>query len=163
MTCSPVTKQSNGQATTDRPGNPNVWYIWAGYPALDLSNPPQMPNSDNENDSTQPGKSCGWDGWHRCASPAQRRSSRRTASATTTMTPVTTLAGVLVGLTLMGHSVPVGPRNAPAVRYVPLSRAILPSGAIWQVLVHPSKPTARMDPIHPAIQAIPTFGTCGTV
>jgi hypothetical protein len=58
---------------------------------------------------------------------------------------------------------PVCPRYIPAVRYVPLSLAILPCQAIWQVLAHPSRPTARMYPLRPAIQAIPTFGTCGRV
>ncbi len=33
MTCSSMTKQSNGQALVDRPGDPNVWYISAGVPA----------------------------------------------------------------------------------------------------------------------------------
>lgn len=71
------------------------------------------------------------------------------------------LAGLLAGLMFVGHGVPVCPRYVPTVRSVPLSLAILLSGAIWQVLVHPSRPTARMDQLHPAIQAIPTFGICG--
>src|SRR6185369_2799371 len=41
-------------------------------------------------------------------------------------------------LVLVGHGVPVCPRYVPAVRYVPLSLAILPCGAIRQVLAHPS-------------------------
>ena len=71
--------------------------------------------------------------------------------------------GVLAGLVFVGDGIAVCPQCVPAVRYVPLSLVILLSGAIWQVLVHPSRPTARIDQLHPAIQAIPTFGTCGSV
>jgi hypothetical protein len=60
----------------------------------------------------------------------------------------------------VGQGVPVCPRSEPVVRYVQLSLIVLLSGAIWEILVHPSSWTARIDPMHPAIQAIPTFGTC---
>ena len=30
------------QALTDRPGDPNVWYMWAEYPTLKASKPSQM-------------------------------------------------------------------------------------------------------------------------
>jgi hypothetical protein len=56
------------------------------------------------------------------------------------------------------HGVPVCPRPARAVRYVPLRLTVLLSGAIWQILVHPSSWTARIVPMHPVIRAIPTFG-----
>jgi hypothetical protein len=58
---------------------------------------------------------------------------------------------------LVGHGVPVCPRSELDVRYVQLSLTVLLFGAIWEILVHPSSWTARIDPMHPAI---PTFGTC---
>jgi hypothetical protein len=67
--------------------------------------------------------------------------------------------GCLAGLAFVGHGVPVCPRSDPAVRYVQLSLTVQPSGFIWQVLAQPSRWTARIDPMRPAIQAIPTFGT----
>ena len=41
MTCSSVTKQPNGQAITDRPGDPNIWYIRPGYPRPNGTKPSQ--------------------------------------------------------------------------------------------------------------------------
>jgi hypothetical protein len=67
--------------------------------------------------------------------------------------------GCLAGLAFVGHGVPVCPRSVPAVRYVQLRLTVQPSGFIWQVLARPSRWTARIDPMRPAIQAIPTFGT----
>lgn len=62
-----------------------------------------------------------------------------------------------IGLALVEHSVPACPRyGSAAVRYVPLSPVILLSGAIWQVLVQPSRGTARIEPMLPVIRAIPT-------
>ena len=64
-------------------------------------------------------------------------------------------------LILVGHGVPVCPRAEPIVRYVQpsltvlLFRTALLFGAIRQVQVQPS---ARMDPMRPAILVIPTFG-----
>ncbi len=60
---------------------------------------------------------------------------------------------------LVGHDVPVCPRSVPVVRYIQLSLIVLLSGAIWQILVQPSSLTARIDPMHPVIRVIPTFGT----
>ena len=42
MTYTSMTKQSNGQAITDRPGDPNIWYMWAGYPDGEATKPSQM-------------------------------------------------------------------------------------------------------------------------
>lgn len=46
-------------------------------------------------------------------------------------------------------------RCLSAVRYVPDSQPVLLSGLIWQILVQPSRPTARIHPMYPAI---PTSG-----
>jgi len=37
-----MTKQPDSQALTDRPGDPNIWYMWAEYPTLKASKPSQM-------------------------------------------------------------------------------------------------------------------------
>jgi hypothetical protein len=39
MSCTSVTKQSNGQALPDRPSDPNLWYIGPGYPRTRTPNP----------------------------------------------------------------------------------------------------------------------------
>jgi len=57
------------------------------------------------------------------------------------------------------YGIPVRLLLSLIVRYIQLSLTVLLSGAIRQVLVHPSSQTARIDPTHPVIQAIPTFGT----
>lgn len=63
---------------------------------------------------------------------------------------------VAAGLMLVGHGVPVCPRFAPTVLYIQLSLTVPLAGAIWQVLVQPSRGTARIEPMLPAIQVIPT-------
>src|SRR5689334_14747007 len=69
--------------------------------------------------------------------------------------------GALAGPLLVGHGVPVCPRSELVDRYVRLSPTVPLSGVIRQILeilVHPSRPTARIEPMFPAIRAIPTFG-----
>jgi len=41
MTCTSMTKQQNGQALTDRPGDPNVWYMSMTYTGLQATKPSQ--------------------------------------------------------------------------------------------------------------------------
>jgi len=62
------------------------------------------------------------------------------------------------GLMFAGHGIPVSPGPVRAVRYVLLSPTIPLCRPIGQILVQPSSRAARIDPMHPAIQAIPTFG-----
>jgi len=52
----------------------------------------------------------------------------------------------------------VCPRCKHVVRYIQSSPTVLLAGAIREILARPSSRTARIDPIHPAILAIPTFG-----
>jgi hypothetical protein len=63
----------------------------------------------------------------------------------------------------VGHRVPVCPRSVLIVRLAWLNPTVRLGRTIRQVLVHPSSRTARIAPMLPAIQAIPTFGTCGMV
>ncbi len=60
-----------------------------------------------------------------------------------------------------GHGIPGLSVYDPYVRSgtPPLSLTVPLCRPIGQVLVQPSSRTARIDPMHPAIQAIPTFGT----
>jgi hypothetical protein len=123
------------------------------------------------------------------------RSSRRTATATTTMTPdaspkAKTAAAAItrraMTASMLGPaefhpqvtlSSGPGPARYPppggrellcssvpsmcrAVPYVRLRLAVLLTGASWQILVHPSSQTARIEPTCPAFGIIPTFGTC---
>src|SRR5262249_29135358 len=64
MTCTSMTKQSNDQALTDCPGDPNVWYIQLLYPYIRSGNPTRPTNSDSEDDSTRSSQPIGRDGWH---------------------------------------------------------------------------------------------------
>jgi hypothetical protein len=63
MTCTSMTKQSNYRALTDRPGDPNVWYIITSYPHSESQNP-WLGKSESEGDSIGLSQPTGWDGWH---------------------------------------------------------------------------------------------------
>lgn len=41
MTCTPMTKQLDGQAITDCPGDPNIWYILSSIPPSKSTKPSQ--------------------------------------------------------------------------------------------------------------------------
>ena len=174
MTCTPMTKHSNGQAITDRPGDPNIWYISAGYPypkAIKPSHVAYIPttrmipldqvspvvgmagiDAGPRVSRRPPGcpRPAGHDGLQRfrpAESPPQGPACCDPASR-----------GVLAGLVLAGHGFPVCPRSLRATRYIQLSLTVPPAGLIRQILVQPSSWTARIEPMCPAIQAIPTFG-----
>lgn len=185
-TCTSVTKQSNGQTVTDRPSDPKGWYISTGYPAQKRPNPPQMSNSDDGDDSTRGTQSSGWNGWHECVRAGLRPADRlsptgachhdypgRSGSAEVQLAASARCSGGS-GLTPADppNLQPGGERrqrphlglcpiatNVPFVLYIHPSPIVLLSGAIWQVLVQPSRPTGRIEPTYHVIQAIPTFGT----
>ena len=75
---------------------------------------------------------------------------------------VTTVSGdAQPGRCTRSHGCPVCPRYDVLSDMSSLSLTVLLCGAIRQILVHPSRPTARIYPLQPAIQAIPTFGIYG--
>lgn len=65
MTCTPMTKQSNGRSLTDCSGDPNVWYMLAQIPwHIRDQTPCWRGNSDSEDDSARLSWSTGWDEWN---------------------------------------------------------------------------------------------------
>src|SRR5580704_10101786 len=63
----------------------------------------------------------------------------------------------------VGHCVPLCPRSVRTVQLARFSPTVRLARTIRQVLVHPSSRTARIAPMLPAIQAIPTSGISGMV